>query len=236
MKGLVDVWIEFDDLRGRRVIMILKQKQLHGRRIAREDGKVDPRFVRSRAQRTRRAFGRGEVHKTVEIIDDGLYLFSGGQAIILEGKLRVTETKATYGKGFQVSKNQAFASAKIGKRESTPLEAWSGSRSDLMARVNTDAANNLRLSLNVKVDSLFDVWLWNASYNAYTFMPGYDFRSPYGHRYVTVKDVFAVSGVYYNPAPPAPGGPVGTAAAPPVVSTPVPAPVKKDSTSAGRSN
>src|SRR5207249_5150573 len=63
VKGLVDIGIKLDDLEGRRVIMILKEEQFHARRLAREDGKVNSRFVWSGAQGMRRAFGCTEMHR-----------------------------------------------------------------------------------------------------------------------------------------------------------------------------
>ena len=62
VEGLVDVWIQFDDLRWRCVVVFLKQQQLHGCRIAGKDGKVNSRFVRSGSQWMRRSLRSGEIH------------------------------------------------------------------------------------------------------------------------------------------------------------------------------
>jgi hypothetical protein len=141
------------------------------------------------------------------IIDDGIYLISDSAISVIDGKLQPLAAKTTYGKGWQVSSG---SSVKLGKRVPTALESWSLLRSEELAKANVDVGLSLRESPNVKVDDLFDVWLWSPRYGTFTFMPGYGYRSPYGHTYLAVRNIFVVGGVFIGPNPrPAPGG--GTA-------------------------
>jgi len=169
----------------------------------------------------------------VEILEDGLYLFADSQVTVLEGKVRVPDTNATYKRPMQISKTATVQAVKSGKRPPTALEQWSTERSSAMARGNAQVAHELRSEMNVKLESVYDVWLRGAGSSEFAYMPATSYRSPYGHAYVSVRDVFVIPGFYYNPAAPPPNADANRTPAetPTVPATPPPAPpAKKDST------
>jgi len=130
-----------------------------------------------------------------QIVADGIYLVSDGNVLVLDGKMLTSGSTTTYGKGWQLSQVDAFQAAKVGKRQPLPLELWSKRRSDEAARANFEVGSSLREEPNVKISSLFDVWLWSPGFGGFTYMPGYGFRSPYGRQYLAVRDIFVVGGL-----------------------------------------
>jgi uncharacterized membrane protein YgcG len=125
----------------------------------------------------------------IKIIKDGIYSFSDGSVRILLGELLVEGKKTAYKKGWAVSATEAF---KTPKEELRTVELWSRNRSKLIAVANENIINSFRR--NTAPLSLFDVWLWDPSFGAFTFMPGYRYRSPYGFRYRGVHDTYSTGG------------------------------------------
>jgi len=126
----------------------------------------------------------------MEIIDDGIYSFSDGKVLVVNGKIRNADTGVVYKKGYQVSDEAGSRAAKV-KTIPTPLEAWSRKRSELIASANVNVVNSLRKNPNIPLNSFLDVWLWAPAFGAFVFMPGYSYRSPYGYSYQSVG--------YYGP-------------------------------------
>jgi hypothetical protein len=130
----------------------------------------------------------------VQIVSDGIYLASVGGILVLDGKVLASDNKS-YGKNWQLTKVDTVRATKIASRQPTSLEQWSIRRSEEAAHANFDIAGKLRQEPNVKMSSLFDVWIWSSGYGGYTYLPGYGFRSPYGYQYLAVRDIFVVDGV-----------------------------------------
>jgi hypothetical protein len=130
-----------------------------------------------------------------EIIEDGIFLISDGKVLVLDGKIQIEGSKNSHGRSWQLSNDGSLQAVKFGKRQPTPLEAWSRNRSEEAAQANYDVAMSLRQEPNVSATSVFDVWLWSRSFGGFTYMPGNAYRSPYGHSYLAVKDVFVMSGL-----------------------------------------
>jgi uncharacterized membrane protein YgcG len=125
----------------------------------------------------------------LKIIKDGVYSFAGDEVRIVEGQLQIDGNKTVYKKGWVVSKTTAY---KAPKDELQTVELWSRNRSKLIAAANTNIANSLRRSSGPP--SWYDVWLWDPSFGAYTYMPGYRFRSPYGYRYRSIQETYYPGG------------------------------------------
>jgi len=121
----------------------------------------------------------------VKIIKDGVYSFSDGTVRIIEGQLLVDGNKNVYKKGWAISAKEAY---KASKGELIPIELWSRNRSRLIAVANENIVNSLRRTS--APPSWFDVWLWDPSFGAFTFMPGYRYRSPYGYHYRSVQETY----------------------------------------------
>ena len=64
----------------------------------------------------------------MEIIDDGIYSFSDGKVMVVNGKIRNADTAVVYKKGYQISDDQAYSAVKV-KTIPTALDAWSRKRS-----------------------------------------------------------------------------------------------------------
>jgi len=167
-----------------------------------------------------------------EIVADGIYLVSPGKVLILDGKAQVSNGKNAYGKNWELSKTDSVHAVKVTRRQPLSLEQWSTRRSEEAARANFEAASKLREEPNVKMSSLFDVWLWSSSLGGYTYLPGYGFRSPYGHQYLAVRDIFVVGGLVlgrdHRPASdktdPTINAPAVTATTPTAPASPAPRP------------
>jgi len=133
-----------------------------------------------------------------DVIEDGIFLISDGKVLVLDGKIQIEGSKSSHGRGWQLSNDRSFQAVKFGKRQPTPLEAWSRDRSEEAAHANYEVAMSLRQEPNVSATSVFDVWLWSPNFGGFTYMPGNAYRSPYGHSYLAVKDVFVMSGVVFG--------------------------------------
>jgi hypothetical protein len=170
-----------------------------------------------------------------EIVADGIYLVSPGKVLILDGKAQASNSKNAYGKNWEISRTDAVHAMKVSRRQPSSLELWSTRRSEEAAHANYEAASRLRGEPNVKMASLFDVWLWSSSFGGYTYLPGYGFRSPYGHQYLAVRDIFVVGGLVlgndHRPATdktdPTINAPVVTAPTTPTSPAPRPAPTPR---------
>lgn len=125
----------------------------------------------------------------MEIIRDGVYRFSDGTARIVQGKMRAAGTNTIFSKGWQVSKEDIYQKVKVPKGASTALETWSRDRSKLIAAANVNLAKSLSRSQDATF-GLLDAWMWVPSFGAYVFMPGFQFRSPYGYNYRSFTDIY----------------------------------------------
>jgi hypothetical protein len=125
----------------------------------------------------------------MEIIKDGVYRFSDGTVSVVQGRIRAAGTNTVFSKGWQVSKDETYQKVKAPKGTSTVLETWSRDRSKLIAAANINIARTLRRSQDTTF-GLLDTWMWVPGFGAYVFMPGYQFRSPYGYNYRSFTDIY----------------------------------------------
>jgi len=125
----------------------------------------------------------------IEIISDGVYSISDSTVIVIDGKIRDSETGVIYKKGYEISDDGAVKT----KIVATPLEIWSRKRSEQIAAANVNIANSLRNNPNVPLN----VWLWAPAFGAFVYMPPWGYRSPYGYTYRSV-------GTYYRTTQPVP--------------------------------
>jgi hypothetical protein len=121
---------------------------------------------------------------TTAIIQTGIYRFENGNATVLQGKLVTGDAKLTYAKGWQVFYKDNYRARKAVKFQETSLDAYSQERSGLIAQANLSIASSLSGSPTY---NSFEVWLFSPSLHCYTYIPGGDFRSPYGYRFYTVN-------------------------------------------------
>jgi hypothetical protein len=129
----------------------------------------------------------------MQIIKDGIYLFSDEKIVVVDGKLRDTDNGLIYGKGYQISNDQGYRAQKV-KTFTTGLELWSKQRDESIARVNVNVARSIRQTPNMPVGSLLDVWLWWPAFGSFIYMPGGRYRSPYGYRYLAAGEAYSSSG------------------------------------------
>jgi hypothetical protein len=129
----------------------------------------------------------------MEIIKDGIYLFSDGKVVVVEGKIRDARNGLVYSKGYQISDDQGYRAQKV-KTFTTALELWSQQRDAQIANANLNVARSLNQTRGVPVGSFQDVWLWYAPFGSFIYMPGYRYRSPYGYAYQNVTPVYSGGG------------------------------------------
>ena len=148
----------------------------------------------------------------MEIIKDGIYLFSNGKVVVVDGKIRDSKNGLVYGKGYQISDDQGYRAQKV-KTFTTGLEQWSQQRDAQIAKANLNVARSLNQTPGVPVGSFQDVWLWYPAFGSFIYMPGYRYRSPYGYAYQNVTPVYRGGGGFggqpnpsANAANGAPGG------------------------------
>jgi hypothetical protein len=128
----------------------------------------------------------------MQIIKDGIYLFSEEKVVVVDGKLRDTDNGLIYGKGYQISNDQGYRAQKV-KTFTTGLELWSKQRDESIARVNVNVARSLRQTPNLSVGSFLDVWLWWPAFGSFIYMPGGRYRSPYGYQYLAAGEPYSSS-------------------------------------------
>jgi len=131
----------------------------------------------------------------VEIVKDGIYLFTDGKVVVVDGKVRDASNGLFYGKGYQIADDDHGYRAQKVKTFTTALELWSQKRDELIAQANLNVSNSLRRTPNLPLNSFLDVWLWYPAYGAFIYMPGARYRSPYGYLYRSVGEFFGGSGV-----------------------------------------
>lgn len=134
---------------------------------------------------------------TTKIVSDGIYRFADGGATVIQGKLQTEDGKLTYEKGWQVFFQDNYRARKASKIPVNGLDVYSEARSAVNARINM----SLAASMQGPIDSgIYDLWLYSAQHDAYTFFPRWGFRSPYGHKYYGVNEgrVVRQGGNYSN--------------------------------------
>lgn len=121
----------------------------------------------------------------MEIIKEGIYLFDDGKVTVVEGKIRDASNGLVYGKGFRISDDQGYRAQKV-QTFTTPLELWSQQRDGQIATANANIARSLNSTAGVPYGSFQDIWLWYPLLGSFIFMPGGQYRSPYGYTYTQV--------------------------------------------------
>lgn len=117
------------------------------------------------------------------------------EVIVVKGRAYVGEGDGEKVKGDRVARVGAggVEIAKFDKKSLDDFDGWSKERGKELARANdklSQRQTNAMLA-NVNFDNIFSaatpgygMWLWNARYNCYTFLPFYSsWRSPYGFGY-----------------------------------------------------
>lgn len=127
-----------------------------------------------------------------EIVDDGLYVFTDGVAIVRTGKLRTAKSAEGFKKGWQLAQDdRGFQAAKLkGNSPFANVESWSQGRSDVIARANANAYSSLleeRPNRPRNRSEIDNVWMFAPSLGFYTFMPRNPYRSPYGNHYYSAS-------------------------------------------------
>jgi hypothetical protein len=122
---------------------------------------------------------------TTRIRNTGIYRFENGVATVLQGKLQTGDSNLTYEKGWQVFYQDNYRARKTGKMLETNLDAYSQSRSGVIAEANLSMVSSLGYGGTAGYSD-FDIWLFSPYLRLYTYIPRSDYRSPYGNRYYAV--------------------------------------------------
>jgi hypothetical protein len=126
----------------------------------------------------------------MEIIRDGIYLFSDGKAIVVDGKIRDASNGLMYGKGYAISNDQGGYRAGKVKTFTTALEQWSQYRDAMIASANASVARSLSNTSGLSASSFQNVWFWYDPFGSFIYLPAYGYRSPYGYSYGYVQTVY----------------------------------------------
>ena len=124
---------------------------------------------------------------TTQIRNTGIYRFENGVATVLQGKLQTADSSLTYEKGWQVYYQDNYRARKTGKLLETSLDAYSQSRSGVIAEANLSVVSSLGYGGTASYSD-FDIWLFSPYLRLYTYIPRADYRSPYGNRYYSVPN------------------------------------------------
>jgi hypothetical protein len=119
---------------------------------------------------------------TTKIRNTGIYRFENGVATVVQGKLQTGDSNLTYEKGWQVFYQDNYRARKTGKMLETSLDAYSQSRSGVIAEANLSMVSSLGYGGTAGYSD-FDIWLFSPYLRLYTYIPRSDYRSPYGNRY-----------------------------------------------------
>jgi hypothetical protein len=122
---------------------------------------------------------------TTKIGNTGIYRFENGVATVIQGKLQTADSNLTYEKGWQVFYQDNYRARKTGKPLETSLDAYSQSRSGVIAEANLSMVSSLGYGGTAGYSD-FDIWLFSPYLRLYTYIPRSDYRSPYGNRYYAV--------------------------------------------------
>jgi FecR protein len=133
---------------------------------------------------------------TMNIVATGIYKFADGMATVLSGKLQTPDSKLAYEKGWQVFFKDNYRARKIGKVQTTSLDVYSQTRSQLIASANYTMATQISGS-----QSSNPYWLFAPHIGFYTYIPWRNFRSPYGYLYYGAGVRRAVVNNRSSPAP-----------------------------------
>ncbi len=139
------------------------------------------------------------------IVSRGLYRFSGGTAIVLDGKLRINDKSTTVKKGHQVTfLPDNYVIQTITTRPSDELDRWSQQRSADLAKANALAYHD-RSHANTYSSVGFypywspfinrPAWIYSPLLGGFTFFPLGGYRSYYGYRFVPLS-AFGGSAVF----------------------------------------
>jgi hypothetical protein len=121
----------------------------------------------------------------MQIIKNGVYLFSDGKVVVVAGKIRDASNGFAYGKGYEISNDEGYRAQKV-RTFTTDLELWSQRRDAMIQLANNNVARSLNKSSSLWAGSFQDVWLWYPAFGSYIYMPGGGYRSPYGYVYQPV--------------------------------------------------
>jgi len=122
---------------------------------------------------------------TTKIRNTGIYKFENGVATVIQGKLQTGEANLTYEKGWQIFYQDNYRARKAGRTLETSLDAYSQSRSGVIAEANLSMVSSLGVGASTGYSD-FDIWLYSPYLRLYTYIPRSNYRSPYGNRYYAV--------------------------------------------------
>jgi len=132
---------------------------------------------------------------TAEIIQEGIYLFDDHSATVIKGKLRSPQVKDPIGKGWQLYQaGDHVATLFVGKQAPTESQEWSRARSEKLSLANSQLRVNPAFRPTIAANS----WMFVPGIAAFTFMPLYPYRSPYGYEY---RSIFVGQPGYYGHGP-----------------------------------
>jgi hypothetical protein len=141
----------------------------------------------------------------MQVIKDGVFLFTDGKAAVLEGQIRNAGNGLVYGKGYVISDDQGYRAQKV-KTFPTSLELWSQKRDAVIEAANVSVAKSLSQTAGLPVNSFRDVWFWYDPFGSFIYLPGGAYRSPYGYSYQPVVPIY---GGPYRPVSSGTGGSTG---------------------------
>ena len=128
----------------------------------------------------------------VLIVSPGLYRFSGGTALVLDGKLRIADSSMTVKKGHKIA---SLGDGNGAVAFSDGLDRWSEKRSSDLARANAMAyrersgagTSSLGGYPGLALLSNGSTWLYSSMLGGFTFIPQPSYRSYYGYSFVPLS-------------------------------------------------
>ena len=131
----------------------------------------------------------------VLIVSSGMYRFSDGTALVLDGRLRTADKSTTVKKGHQITSfHDNYTVSNIVGQPNGELDLWSGQRSEALAKANALAYHD-RYSGNAysllyypywNFYSGRSAWIYSPFLTGFTFIPRGAYRSYYGYRFVSI--------------------------------------------------
>ena len=132
----------------------------------------------------------------VLIVSPGLYRFSGGTVLVLDGKLRIADSSMTVKKGHKIaSLGDSYVDGNAAVAFSDGLDRWSEKRSFDLARANAMAyrersgagSSSLGGYPGLALLSNGSTWLYSSMLGGFTFIPQPSYRSYYGYSFVPLS-------------------------------------------------
>jgi len=132
----------------------------------------------------------------VLIVSPGLYRFSAGTALVLDGKLRMADSSMTVKKGHKIALlGDSYVDGNGAVAFSDGLDRWSEKRSSDLARANAMAYrersgsgfSSLGGYPGLGLLSNGSTWLYSSLLGGFTFIPRPSYRSYYGYSFVPLS-------------------------------------------------